>query len=79
MPSGDIARLWVARRKCVIFDGMSTAEVAEHDVCLSCRGRGWKYSGSRRWVASQLVRGLSDGALRTVCLDCAGTGLAVAQ
>jgi hypothetical protein len=59
--------------------GMNAAEIAEYDVCASCRGRGWKYSGSRRWVASQLVRGVSDGAIRVVCLDCAGTGLAVPQ
>jgi hypothetical protein len=76
MPSGDIARLWAGAGKSRIFDGMSAAQVIEYDVCASCRGRGWKYSGSRRWVASQLVRGLSDGAIRTACLDCAGTGLA---
>jgi hypothetical protein len=61
------------------LDGMNAAEIAEYDVCPSCRGRGWKYSGSRRWVASQLVRGVSDGAIRIACLDCAGTGLAVPQ
>jgi hypothetical protein len=58
---------------------MNAAEIVEYDVCASCRGRGWKYSGSRRWVASQLVRGVSDGAIRIACLDCAGTGLAVPQ
>ncbi len=61
------------------LDGMNAAEILEYDACASCRGRGWKYSGSRRWVASQLVRGVSDGAIRIVCLDCAGTGLAVPQ
>ena len=79
MPSGDIARLWEPGRNCANFGGMKAAEVAEHEVCPSCRGRGWKYSGSRRWVASQLVRGMSDGAIRIVCLDCAGTGLAGPQ
>ena len=29
---------------------------------------------SRRWVVSQLVRGISDSAIKTVCLDCAGSG-----
>jgi hypothetical protein len=79
MPSGDIARLWAGPCKRAIFSGMSAAQVAEYDVCGSCRGRGWKYSGSRRWVASQLIRGLSDGAIRMICLDCAGTGLVAQQ
>jgi RecJ-like exonuclease len=79
IPSGDIARLWDRLGNCATFGGMKAAEVAEHEVCPSCRGRGWKYSGPRRWVASQLVRGMSDSAIRIVCLDCAGTGLAEAQ
>ena len=76
MPSGDIAWLCAGPSRCAIFGGMSAARVAERGVCESCRGRGWKFTGSRRWVASQLVRGASDGATRTECLDCEGSGLA---
>ncbi len=47
---------------------MKAAEVAEHEVCPSCRGRGWKYSGPRRWVASQHEARGADQAI-TCAID----------
>jgi hypothetical protein len=73
IPSGDIARLWEPLGDCATFGGMKAAEVAEHEICPSCRRRGWKYSGPRRYVASQLVRGMSDSGIQIFCLHCPGT------
>ena len=60
MPSGDIARLCAWPCGCATLTGMSAAQVRRPGVCGSCGGRGWKFTGSRRWVVSQLVRGITD-------------------
>ena len=43
-------------------------------ACTACRGRGWKFSRSRRtWVVGAMTRG-QTGCARRTCMECKGSG-----
>jgi len=44
------------------------------DICLACRGHGWKFHRSRRaWTVGTLSRGQAE-CVRRSCVECQGSG-----
>ena len=46
------------------------------EVCLSCRGRGWKLRSSRADLFVPMTKSVDVGRSVAECTGCAGSGLA---